>query len=58
MASVSPYYIYSMKRMFILSLVVMTGMQLMAQSTIQLPTPDKHVQMSLFEALQNRKSTR
>ena len=36
----------------------MTGMQLMAQSTIQLPTPDKHVQMSLFEALQNRKSTR
>lgn len=58
MASVSPYYIYSMKRMFILSLVAMTGMQLMAQSTIQLPTPDKHVQMSLFEALQNRKSTR
>jgi nitroreductase len=47
-----------MKKIIYLGLALMLGTHAMAQNTIQLPAPDKNVKMSLYEALQNRKSTR
>ncbi|SFF90710.1 SagB/ThcOx family dehydrogenase [Prevotella sp. KH2C16] len=47
-----------MKRLLMMMAFVLMGMSAMAQDVIPLPTPDKNVEMSLFTALQRRRSVR
>lgn len=47
-----------MKRIILLGVSFLVGMSAMAQSEIQLPTPELNANMSLFQSLLNRKSVR
>lgn len=47
-----------MKKSIFLVAALLASIVTMAQTTIKLPAPDKHVEMSLFDALQTRHSVR
>lgn len=47
-----------MKKLSFLVVLVMISLSALAQTTVKLPTPDKQVAMTLYEALQTRHSVR
>ena len=47
-----------MKKMILLGVSFLMGMSVVAQTEKQLPTPNMRAKMSLYQALQNRKSVR
>ena len=48
-----------MKRLFLTTCLIMaTSLFVMAQNVVKLPEPDKNVSMTLYQALQQRKSVR
>mgnify|MGYP004651668269 CR=1 FL=1 len=47
-----------MKKLSFLVVLVMISLSALAQTTVKLPSPDKQVAMTLYEALQTRHSVR